>query len=149
MPLTGSPRVATPRRRDRGESGVSAVELAFIAPAFIVLIFFTIQGSLYFYGRNVAIQSAREGVSQLRLATRQSDYESSRAGVVDATQRFARSVGRESLIDPVATPTYDNRLARVSMTVRGRVITLVPGIDLNVTERAEGNVERFQNLDTN
>ena len=38
---------------------MSAVEFAFLAPAFIFLIFFSIQGALFFYGRSVAIQSAR------------------------------------------------------------------------------------------
>jgi len=30
------------------------------------------------------------------------------------------------------------------MTVTGRVITLVPGLDLTVTQSAEGPVERFE-----
>lgn len=71
-------------------------------------------------------------------------YDDIRAGVVDNTERFARTVGRESLIDPVATPTYDDRAGRVSMEVTGTVITLVPGLDLRVTEKAEGSVERFE-----
>lgn len=133
--------------RSRDESGVSAVELAFIAPAFILLIFFTIQGSLYFYGRNVAIQSAREGVSQLRLASTPAQYDVQRAGAVDYTTRFADSLGRESLLDPVATPTYDYAAGRVSMTVQGKVITLIPLLDLTVTETAGGSVEKFQSLD--
>lgn len=136
-------------RRDRGESGASAVELAFIAPAFILLIFFTIQGSLFFYGRNVAIQAAREGVSQMRLSPYESDFATARPGVIAYTQRFAVATGRESLLDPVATPDYDNDAARVSMTVRGNVITLVPFMHFTVTETAEGSVERFQNLNSN
>ena len=96
-------------RRGRDERGVSALELSFLAPAFLLLIFFSIQAALYFYGRNVAIQSAREGVSQLRLAQDQASYESIKPGVVGNTQRFASTVGREALIDPKATPTYDER----------------------------------------
>jgi Flp pilus assembly protein TadG len=120
------------------------VELAFIAPGLIMLIFFSIQAALYFYGRNVAIQSAREGVSQLRLAQDQATYDDIHGGVVDNTERFAREVGREALIDPVATASYDDQQARVRMTVTGHVITLVPWLDLTVTEEAEGPVERFE-----
>jgi Flp pilus assembly protein TadG len=120
------------------------VELAFIAPGLILLIFFSIQAALYFYGRNVAIQSAREGVSQLRLAQDRATYDDIRGGVVDNTQRFAREVGREALIDPVATASYDDELGRVRMKVTGQVITLVPWLDLTVTEEAEGPVERFE-----
>jgi len=132
------------RARRRDERGVSAVEMAFIAPGLIFLIFFSIQGALFFYGRNVAIQSAREGVSQLRLAQDQATYDDIRGGVVDNTERFATAVGREALIDPVATPSYDDELGRVRMKVQGRVISLLPWLDLTVTEEAEGPVERFE-----
>lgn len=130
-----------PGRRD--ERGVSAVEMAFIAPGLIFLIFFCIQGALFFYGRNVAIQAAREGVSQLRLAQDRATYADIRAGVVDNTERFAMTVGREALIDPEATASYDDELGRVRMTVSGRVISLIPWLDLTVTQEAEGPVERF------
>jgi Flp pilus assembly protein TadG len=120
------------------------VELAFIAPGLILLIFFSIQAALYFYGRNVAIQSAREGVSQLRLVQDRATYDDIRGGVVDNTERFAREVGREALIDPLATASYDDERGRVRVKVTGQVITLVPWLDLTVTEEAEGPVERFE-----
>jgi len=109
----------------------------------IFLIFFTIQGALYFYGRNVAIQSAREGTSQLRLAQDEPTYQDIRAGVEDNVEQFATQVGREALIDPQATSTYDDDAGRVRVEVTGRVITLVPFLDLTVTQSAEGSVERF------
>ena len=55
-------------RRRAGDEGSVALELAVIGPSLFVLIFFAIQVALYFYGCSVALQSAREGVSQLRLA---------------------------------------------------------------------------------
>jgi hypothetical protein len=118
--------------------------MAFIAPGLIFLIFFCIQGALFFYGRSVAIQAAREGVSQLRLAQDRATYDDIRAGVKANTERFATAVGREALIDPLATPEYDDCDCRVRMTVHGRVISLVPWLDLTVTEEAEGPVERFE-----
>jgi Flp pilus assembly protein TadG len=130
--------------RRRGESGASALELSFLAPGLIFLIFLTIQAGLFFYGKAVAIQAAREGVSQLRLAPDAATYEDVRPRVVDNTQSFATTVGREALIDPVATPTYDEEAGRVAMDVSGTVITLVPGLDLGVTARAEGSIERFE-----
>jgi Flp pilus assembly protein TadG len=136
------------RARRHDERGVSALELSFLAPGFLFLIFFSIQAALFFYGRNVAIQSAREGVSQLRLAQDQATYESIKGGVASNTERFASTVGREALIAPVATPGYDDTRARATMTVTGKVITLVPFLDLHVTETAEGPVERFEGSDT-
>jgi hypothetical protein len=118
--------------------------MAFIAPGLIFLIFFCIQGALFFYGRGVAIQSAREGVAQLRLAQDRATYDDIKAGVKSNTEQFATAVGRESLIDPTATPGYDECDCRVRMKVQGRVISLIPFLDLTVTEEAEGPVERFE-----
>jgi len=132
------------RSRRRDDSGASALELSFIAPGLIFLIFFCIQGALFFYGRSVALQAAREGVSQLRLASDQATYDDISPGVVSNTEQFAIDVGREALLDPVASPSYDDNAGRVQMTVTGRVITLVPGLDLTVTQSAQGPVERFE-----
>ena len=96
----------------------------------------------------MAIQSAREGVSQLRLAQSADVYADIKPGVVENTETFARNVGREALIDPVATPAYDDVDGRVSMEVTGAVITLVPFMELRVTEHAEGSVERFESSGT-
>ena len=130
-------------RRDR-DRGASAIELAFIAPALLLLIFFSIQAALWWYGRTVALQAAREGVSQLRLASDRATYQQIAGPVTDRTERFAVAVGRESLLDPVATPDYDEAAGRVSMSVTGRVITLWPGAPLRVTQEAFGEVERFE-----
>ena len=130
--------------RRRSERGVSALELSFLAPGLIFLIFFVIQAGLFFYGKSVAIQAAREGVSQLRLAQTVDMYADIRPDVVRNTESFATQVGREALLDPAATPSYDDVAGRVSMEVRGSVITLVPGLDLQVSARAEGSVERFE-----
>lgn len=135
------PRLPVAGRRERG---ASAVELAFIAPAFVFLIFFCIQAALFFYGRAVAIQSAREGVSQLRLAPDRDTYEQLRPVVLDNTERFASTIGRESLIDPRATADYDAVNGQVTVQVEGDVISLLFGMDLHVTEKATGPVERFE-----
>jgi len=118
--------------------------MAFLAPALLLLIFFSIQGALFFYGRSVAIQSAREGVSQLRVAQDAGTYTDLKPHVILSVKNFAHNVGREALINPDVLPTYDDQQGRVSVTVTGGVITLVPGLHLTVTERAYGSVERFQ-----
>ena len=66
--------------------------MAIIAPGFLFLIFFSIQAALYMYGRAVATQAAREGVSQLRLAADRDSYDQIRDAVVANTERFAGSV---------------------------------------------------------
>ncbi len=132
------------RLRRRDENGVSAVELSFLAPGLIFLIFFVIQAGLFFYGKSVAIQAAREGVSQLRLAQDAATYQDVRGRIVQNTENFATSVGREALLDPQATASYDEVDGRVTMEVRGGVISLVPGLHLEASAVAEGAVERFE-----
>jgi Flp pilus assembly protein TadG len=131
-------------RHVRTERGASALELSFLAPGLIFLIFLTIQAGLFFYGKTVAIQAAREGVSQLRLAQTGDVYEDIKADVVRNTESYAVSVGREALLQPRAVPSYDEVRGRVTMDVSGDVITLVPGLTLRATAHAEGAVERFE-----
>ena len=109
-----------------------------------MFIFFSIQAGLYFYGRTVAEQAAREGVSKLRLAQTETISDSIRADVQAAVKAYALAVGRETLLDPAATTTYDGVTGVVSVTVTGNVITLVPGLDLTVTQRVFGEIERFE-----
>jgi Flp pilus assembly protein TadG len=134
-----------PRGRARTESGASALELSFLAPGLIFLIFLVIQAGLFFYGRTVAIQAAREGVSQLRLAQTEDQYAQIEADVERNTENYATSVGREALLAPqaVAEPHYGRDDAFVTVEVSGQVITLVPGLELTATARAQGRVERF------
>lgn len=133
-----------PGRVGGRDEGASAIELAFLAPMLLALIFFAVQAGLWWYGRDVALSAAREGVSQLRLAPDAGTYAQIRPSVVANTEQFATAVGRESLLNPVATPTYDEATGRVSMTVTGSVITLWPGSQLTVTQQAFGEIERFE-----
>lgn len=129
------------RRAD--ERGASAIELAVIAPALLVLIFFSIQVALWLFGRNVAEQSAREAVSRLRVIVVGSDLPSALAAAQVEAENYARSVGGESMLDPVATATLSSP-TRVRVSVTGRAISLVPGVTLTVSGSAEGDVEQFQ-----
>ena len=145
---TGRRQPRRPSRRRssgrRSEAGASAVELAVLAPGFLLLVFLTVQAALFFYGKTVAIQAAREGVSQLRLAQTQADYSRQQAAITDNTERYAATVGQQGLLAPAATPSYDDVAGRVRMEVTGGVITLVPGLQLRVRAHAEGQVERFE-----
>lgn len=142
--LSTASRRHAPGSRERG---ASAVELAIVAPIFLALIFFTLQVGLFAYGRTVAVQAAREGVSQLRLAQDPSEYSAVRVTVEQSVARYATSVGRETLLDPEVTSAYDAAEGRVEVTVSGRVISLVPGLDLQATAGASGTVERFEDPD--
>lgn len=131
-------------RRLHGDAGASALELTLVAPVLLLFLFSSIQAGLWFYGRAVAEQAAREGVSRLRLAQSDAVADAARAQVQDAVVAYATAVGRETLLSPTASTTYDEQAGKVSVTVRGTVITLVPGLDLPVTQRVFGEIERFE-----
>ena len=132
------------RRRPRGDDGVSALELSIIAPSLLLLIFFVIQGALYLYGRSVAEQAAREGVSRLRLEQTPDDYNVDRAGIEGEVTRFARGIGSGALENPRVSSVYDDQHGTVTVTVTGTAISLI-GISFDITETATGHIERFQN----
>lgn len=132
------------RRGSQRERGATAVELAIIAPMLILVIFFAIQAGLFFYGRTVAVQAAREGVSQLRLAADEDAYQQMRESVISATRDFAGKVGRQGLTNPQVSTGYEEAEGRVWVSVTGNVISLVPGLDLSATAEASGTVERFE-----
>jgi Flp pilus assembly protein TadG len=146
------------RFRRTDDRGVSALELAIIAPSLLVLIFLVIQGALYFYGRSVALQAARDGVSQLRLYTSYDDCRSSASHVADNVVRFADAVGKGALTHATVTPacasvdayfaggrTAETGSAEVTVTVHGRSISLL-GFSFPVTQSASGRVEQFQDF---
>lgn len=131
-------------RRLRADRGASALELSLVAPGLLLFIFASIQAGLYFYGRAVAEQAAREGVSKLRLAQTVAISNSIRSDVQTAVEAYAAAVGRETLLEPKATATYNELTGKVSVTVEGDVITLVPGLNLHVTQKVFGEIERFE-----
>jgi Flp pilus assembly protein TadG len=129
-----------PRRGD--DRGVSAVELAFIGPSLLLLIFFVIQVALYLYGRSVALQTARDAVSQLRLAPDRAQFDALTGRVHDNAVTFAHRVGSGALNDVDEQPSYADD--HVSVAVTGTTISLVPGLTLHITEHASGRWERFE-----
>ncbi len=128
----------------RDDTGASSLELSIVAPALLLMIFFGIQAGLFYYGQTVAVQAAREGVSLVRLAQDEAQAQELVPLAEDKAEAFAGAVGRESLVDAAAVAEYDAENGRVSVQVTGQVITLVPGLDLTVTQEAFGEIERFE-----
>ncbi|WP_432511198.1 TadE/TadG family type IV pilus assembly protein [Kineococcus sp. SYSU DK001] len=129
----------------RGDTGSAALEMAFIAPVFLLLVFSGIQVGLWAYGRSVALAAAREGVAQLRVVPDEQFAAAADPVVRAHVEQFATSIGRESLLSPQAGTSWSADGVSVTVQVTGRVISLVPGLDLTTTQRATGTVERFGN----
>jgi Flp pilus assembly protein TadG len=134
------------RAAERDDRGASAIELSIVAPVILLLIFFTVQVALWLYGRNVALQAAREGVSTLRLVGETEDIPGAESRTETDTEAYATQVGAQSLLKPQATARFNAGTGRVRVTVTGHVVSLV-GLDLTVTRTATGEVERFEGDD--
>jgi Flp pilus assembly protein TadG len=131
------------RRLTQRDRGVSSLELAFIAPSLILLIFFVIQAALYFYARSVAQDAAREGVSQLRLDQTPDICNGDVTNIRNDVEAFARHIGSGALEGVTATPHCDKDTVTVEVT--GTAISLT-GITISVDETVTGRVEHFQDL---
>lgn len=131
------------KRTRTDDSGASAVEMAIIAPSLLLLIFFVVQVSLWFYGRSVALSAAREGVSRLRLAQTEEVFKASYPGVNDSVKRYASTIGSGALNNPRVNSVYGPD--SVTVTVSGTTISLIPFATFTVTQKAHGRIERFGN----
>jgi Flp pilus assembly protein TadG len=130
--------------RRTGDEGSAALELAVIAPSLFVLIFFAIQVALYFYGCSVALQSAREGVSELRTAQDPGAFLVQQPTVQANVERYAAAVGNGALNGSKATSAHDDPYSRVTVRVQGDAISLVPWMTWTITRTASGTVEEFR-----
>ncbi len=124
--------------RHRGERGASAVEMAVIAPAFLLLIFAIVEVAQWMHAKNVVMGAAREGAADMRVVSGCADT----SPIVQKAIYTASSFG--SVQNPTATATCQPGKHRVTVTVRGTVVDLIPGWDLTVTGTASGLLEDFQ-----
>ena len=101
---------------------------------------------LWFYARSVALQAARDGVSQLRLDQAADQCEADRPVVGQRVEDYASRVGSGALsAATVVTECHyrPNGGSFVTVTVHGQAISLI-GVTFHVTQTATGQVEQFQ-----
>ncbi|MEU5903715.1 TadE family protein [Micromonospora sp. NPDC047527] len=131
--------VDTVRRRlaagDR-ERGANPVELAVMMPLILLLLFASIQVAAVFLARSTALNAAQSGVNAERL------YDASDgAGAASAT-RFLTANGGWLVGWNRTGPSCVATEVDVTCTVRGRSLSVVPGVDFAVQQTAHGTVER-------
>lgn len=130
-------RRCRPRRADLGsERGSATLELAVVFPVFLLLLISAVQAGLYFYARAIALSAAQEGVQAARLQQHTVD------DGVTAARSYAMHAGGGSL-HAVVVDTTGSTATSVRITVTGTAPSLLPGIDLGVSQQAAGPVERF------
>jgi hypothetical protein len=108
------------------ERGALSLELAFLAPVVMVILFTTVQAGFYGYARDVALTAAQQGVEAARL--RGATLSEGEARTWDLLNRTGGSITGQGV-----TGTSG---AQISITVTGRVDTWIPGLSLSVSQTA-------------
>ncbi|MEU1398267.1 TadE family protein [Micromonospora zamorensis] len=120
------------------ERGANPVELAVMMPLILVLLFASIQIAAVFLARSTALNAAQSGVNAQRT------YQAGDGAGVDSATRFLKAAGGWLVgwdkTGPNCVASNDD--TAVTCTVRGRSLSVVPGVDFAVQQTAHGTVER-------
>jgi len=133
-------------RLTRSDRGSSAVELAFLAPAFLGVIMLIIQFGLWFNAREAALAAAQAGA---RVAREEAGDEPSQTWQGDASstaESYYRALNTHLLGSLIATPAGSPASGNVGVTVSGPLGYSVFswfGSTWTVTETVTGPVECF------
>jgi Flp pilus assembly protein TadG len=138
-------RLAAVRRLLRGDRGASAVELAILAPALLVLTMIVIQFALWFQARQAALAAAQEGARDARvLSVNQAADPGWSQQVTDDTLHYYDGLGTKILTNVTAVPFANPQQGLAGVTVSGQLNSLLNmfgGITVTVT--VEGPQECF------
>lgn len=119
--------------RYRGDDrGSTTVEVAVLLPLMILLLMVVVQVGIWFHTRAVMVTAANKGVDAARLE------DGTAADGRIATEDFLRHAGalRSDTIE------VDRGAETASVTISGRVVSLLFGVPLDVTATAEAPVEQ-------
>lgn len=108
-------------------------------PALLFVLMLIIQFALYAHASSVAEAAAQEAAAVARRA------DGSQAGGASAANRALASLGPKMLTS--RTVSVERSATTASVTITGRVVSLVPGVSLALRETAQGPVERFVPLE--
>jgi Flp pilus assembly protein TadG len=127
-----------------GDRGSSAVELAVLAPALMMLCMLIIQFGLWFNARQAALAAAQAGATVARQEAATSP--GWRGAAQNAATRYYRSLNTK-LLGGLTAVASGNRAGSVFVTVRGPLgYSVFPffGLHLTVSATAGGPVECFR-----
>jgi Flp pilus assembly protein TadG len=138
--LGPKPRHPLRRRRLGRDRGSSAIELAILAPALLILTMLVVQWALWFQARQVALNIAQDGARYARA--QQPGWQTQ--AVTQANQMYDE-IGTKVLTHVNVNVNPDGGAPnQVYVTVTGHVPTLLPGMSLTVQETSGGDVECFR-----
>jgi Flp pilus assembly protein TadG len=134
---TQDSRWRTLAARLRADRGAGSVEVAVLAVVVLALVFTIIQVGLFYHARKVAQSAARQGVDTGR------QFGSGPGDGVAQAQNFLAKFGGS--VRGASVSSAGSTAQEIHITVTGHVATLVPGLELTVTQDAHGPIERWTN----
>jgi len=111
------------------------LEISILMSAVLLIVFALIQGGFWYHARTVALGAAEEAVRVER-------YDGSAGGGAQVAMDFIARVGGQDVLLAPGVNVQRSPL-QVSVTVTGRSMQLVPGLNIEVSQTAAGPVERF------
>ena len=126
-----------PTRVDAERGGATSVEMALVWVAILAFVLTTVQVGLVFLAGQLALTAAQDG---LRAGRYDGSASTERAHQV-AEDFLSRTAGT-TLISPTVTTTLAPDGATLRVDVTGTVLSVVPGVELQVAKRAAGVIER-------
>lgn len=121
--------------RARSERGFTTIEFLIVVPVLLLMLMMVLQAYLRIDAQRVAQAAAEEGAAEARKVG------GSRENASQTAHEYAARLSEGSLNDVHVSVDLDADEA--SVTVTGTVVSLVPGIDLSVTQTSTGPVEKF------
>lgn len=119
---------------DRGDGGGAALTWVLLFPTVLLLLFGGIQIAVTSYAKNLALATAQAGV---RAAT-SAPGDVSRAA--PAAQTFATDKAAGTLDNTGISVSVDGNTVTVTVTARSH--SVVPGLEMTVSQSASGPLER-------
>lgn len=119
-----------------GERGAVTVEMVVLMPVLLATLFGGIQAGVVFHARHIAIAAAQEG------ARTAAAYQASLPDGISTATNTATDWAGQTLTG--IQVTGQRTTTRVSITVAGSAISLLPGVSWPIEQTATLPVERLQ-----
>jgi len=121
--------------RWRRDDGISAVEVVVTMPALLLAVLLVIQFALWQHAQHVALTAAQEGARAARA------YDGSTEAARARTHAFLDTLGPRMITHRSVTIT--RTAADATVTVEGRMVSIVGFVPLRISEKSTGPIERF------
>lgn len=119
----------------RDDRGAATTQLVLVVPAVLLMMLVTVQFALAWHAQHIAQYTAERALAAARVQDATAADGKAQAG------NSLAQLGGHVLTSP--SVTVHRTAAQVTVTVRGAVMPVVPGLDLHATGVASGVVERL------